>query len=195
MFRQKYLSLFIIAMIFFVIASGGCGGSSSSNRHENDNSNPDNPTTEYDISVLQGTWVASDGTATMTGDSENFNLIMEEEGGSFSFSDIQLNGNNASIDMEGETFWEYQNGSRLGTGHRQGYRKEIRAFQHVSGNIWRRVFTNSTTNRTTTITITSPTTVTFEEEEIGEVVYGPEGEATSHNWKASFTLTKENELN
>ncbi|MBQ9627968.1 MAG: hypothetical protein IJR43_01750 [Synergistaceae bacterium] len=187
LFRQKYLCVLFVLMMFFVIASGGCGGSSSSNRHENDNSNPDNPTTEYDISVLLGEWAASNGTAAMTEGGENFNLIMEEEGGSFSFSNIQLNGNNASIDMEGETFWEYQNGSRLGTGHHQGYHKNIREFQHVSRNIWRMTFDEGSI----TITINSPTKVKFEHERSNMIAYGPEGEETSHHWTASFTLTKQ----
>lgn len=181
MFRQKYLSLFIIAMMFFVIASGGCGGSSSSNRHENDNSNPDDPTTEYDISVLLGEWVASDGTATQREDNENFDLVMLEDGGSLSFNNIQLNGDIMSIDIDGYTHWEYLNGSRRGSqSSRNYYVDHPREFQHIGVNIWQAWY-KGVDDHKYTITITSPTTATFEEN-INDATYG---------WTTHFTLTKQ----
>lgn len=177
MFRQKYLSLFIIAMMFFVIASGGCGGSSSSNRHENDNSNPDNPTTEYDISVLQGTWAASNGTARWVENGETVDGVPDEkESSSYSFSEIQLNGDIATIFMGGETIWikQNQNGS-----HGMAYGIRARKFQNIDRNVWH--YESENGSNAYTITITSPTTADIEEEIL-------EKEWT---WTARYTLTKQ----
>lgn len=231
MFRQKYFCVILIVMMFFVIASGGCGGGSSNSSSRSnpnnpspdnpspdnpnpvnpnpDNPNQDNPETEYDISVLAGTWVASNGTAAMTDaddnvDLENFDLTIQEDGTHFEFSNIQLNGNTASIDMYGHTHWEYRSGSRTGKTHGMDYDLgKTRQFQHVSGNTWRCVNTapypNQTINpeETITITITSPTTVEIEEKRNFEV-WNNRKQAMDegvYQWTASFTLTKEDELN
>lgn len=139
-------------------------------------------TREYDIvSTLAGTWIASDGTATQRDDNENFDLVMLEDGGSLKFSNIQLNGDTASIDITGETNWEYLNGSCRGsTSHRNYYVDHPREFQHIGVNIWQAWY-KGVDDHKYTITITSPTTATFEEA-INDPTYG---------WTTYFTITKQ----
>ena len=153
LFRQKYLSLFIIVMMFFVIASGGCGGGSSSSNIPNDNDNPNqenpdnpnnpnnptpnNPETKYDFSILEGTWKASNCTGTARSGDLTAEMSLSTTHDTITFTDVIVNGSTGTFEgtsdiiltIEGYTEWEDEFG---------GYKPyDIGGYeyQNISGNL------------------------------------------------------------
>ena len=113
---------------------------------------PDTPAMKYDLNRLQGTWSASGGGGTATGYGRSYELRLSS-GSSVSVSNLQVNGDNMTGDLDGIIGWNvYWNGTRV---RRIGLEYSKLEGYHLSGNTWR------ASNGQSTMTLTSQTTASF----------------------------------
>ena len=203
LFRQKYLSLFIIVMMFFVIASGGCGGGSSSNiPNDNDNPNqenpdnpnnpnnptPNNPETKYDFSILEGTWKASNCTGTARIGDLTAEMSLSTTHDTITFTDVIVNGSTGTFEgtsdiiltIEGYTEWEDEFGGS------KPYDIGGYEYQNISGNTWRMERLNHE-GETVRVTITFTSSTTVHVEQFYEQFYETETGTVQYSYK----LTKQ----
>ena len=134
---------------------------------------PDSPALKYNIGSLQGTWSASSGGGTATGNGVTYELRLSS-GSSVSVKNLQVNGDKITGDLDGIIGWNvYLNGTRV---RRVGIQYSKLEGQHISGNTWHSPDGNST------MTITSQTTASF---------YTKEGsvEIDGYTYKYSMALT------
>ncbi|MBQ6972868.1 MAG: hypothetical protein IJP86_11020 [Synergistaceae bacterium] len=132
----------------------------------------------YSFTVMEGSWAASNGSATKTeiNSGETIYLTMIEGVSGFSFSDIQVDGDTAVCSWSGRIFWS--------DGNSQGPSSKPKEFQHVSGNTWKH---ENSSGEGHTLTITSPTTVEVEE----ELKFEFKEEGKTYRQTAHYTLTKQ----
>ena len=177
---RKYLCWFLMAVLALASLHSGCGGSSGGGTSSD---NPDNPTTIYDFSVMEGSWTVSDGTGTAVSSGGTFDLALNaertNEAGGVTFSNLQVSSNSATGNMKTQIYWSVsQNGQYVRT---QPIDISISAgeIQKVSGNTW-----HTLPEAMFTVTITSPTTANMVERASVEV------DGNTYNYEVSYKLTK-----
>ena len=114
---RKYLCWFLMAVLALASLHSGCGGSSGGGTSSD---NPDNPTTIYDFSVMEGSWTVSDGTGTAVSSGGTFDLALNaertNESGGVTFSNLQVSSNRATGNMKTNIYWSVsQNGQYVRT--------------------------------------------------------------------------------
>ena len=186
MVRRNIFCWLLVVMMFCVIASGGCGGSSSGsvakdNKDQEQDTTPNNPhqqTTAYDLSIMAGSWTASNGTGTATGYDGTFDLRMVHVNASF--SSVKVSGSTATAIASTSSEWEaYKNGAYT-TSIYNDYEHETISIQNIGGNRWRYTFPDSTS--TITVTITSSTTAE---------VYEEGTTSDGYRYSGNYTMTKD----
>ena len=155
-----------------------------------DNNNQEQQDSEYDISILSGTWTGSNGRGTATGYNGTFDLIMTSC--SASFSDIQSSGSSATAYVTASAKWDsYQNNRYFSTVIHFDSQNAFTTFEHTGHNTWR--YTFPVTGAILTIKLTSETTAEVNEEgtAIVEDSYG----SYTYEYSASYNMTKQYDNN
>ena len=173
---KKNVCWLLAVMLFCAVAYGGCGGSSNSSFDSNDNettqsqdvtptptpTNPDTQGSKYDFNVLAGTWTASNGTGTVTGNGITGTASLStRHSNTISFSNVNVSGSTAAIDGTSQIYWDaYQGGTLLFPDWEDefgGASMEFSGleFQNTSGNTWVMERTNKH-DKITRTTITLP---------------------------------------
>ena len=124
--------------------------------------NPDTQGSKYDFNVLAGTWTASNGTGTVTGNGITGTASLStRHSNTISFSNVNVSGSTAAIDGTSQIYWDaYQGGTLLFPDWEDefgGASMEFSGleFQNTSGNTWVMERTNKHDKITrTTITLT-----------------------------------------
>lgn len=193
---RKSLYWFMMVVLLFACLHSGCGGSSgdSSSSYNPDDptttpdnpntpTTPDNPSTGYDFSVMEGTWVPSNGSGTASGGGVNATLTLK--GGQVSLTNATSGG---SVQVSSNIFWDVvQGGSVLLADVRDNFGGSgTHTFTNVSGNTWRYSGSDSDGPYSTTITITSSTTATVER----DGYYSGDGFSGVH-FQMTYTITKQ----
>jgi hypothetical protein len=103
--RWSYWSILVVML--FVLAAGGCGGSGD------EKDDPINPEPDFmDFNVLNGTWVARDGTGTATGPGGFYSLKLLN--GITRITVLNVDENEATIEEFVNFTWDvYKNSTRV----------------------------------------------------------------------------------
>ncbi|MBQ6419245.1 MAG: hypothetical protein IJJ91_11310 [Synergistaceae bacterium] len=177
---RKYLYWFLMAILALSSLHSGCGGSSGSS---DSSYNPDNTTTIYDFSVMEGSWTVSDGTGTAEGSGGTFDLTLNAERtnelGGVTFSNLQVSSNSATGNLHVSIWWSVSQNSRYVRDQLIDFSIAAGEMQRVSGNTW-----HTLPEAMFTVTITSPTTANMVERASVEV------DGNTYNYEVSYKLIK-----
>ena len=191
MSTKKYLCWVVVALMFLAVVSCGCGGGgggggrSATENPTTENPTTENPTTEtknYDISIMTGTWIASNGSGTATGPDGTFSLSMNYCQATFGDVDKTTTPVTSYIDTISASWDAYQNGVYIRT-IPLNYSNQSVEIYNTGTNTWRYTFPSSESK--ITVTLTSETTADVIEEGnfgLGSYIY---------QYRATYTMTKQ----